>query len=74
MTEFVTTEVRGGIGYLTLNRPQALNALSLDMIRAITQALQTWAAAPEVVAVVVAARRQGFLRWWRYPLFPQGRA
>ncbi|WP_432257414.1 enoyl-CoA hydratase/isomerase family protein [Cupriavidus sp. TMH.W2] len=54
MTEFVTTEVRGGIGYLTLNRPQALNALSLDMIRAITQALQAWAAAPEVVAVVVA--------------------
>ncbi|WP_265920633.1 enoyl-CoA hydratase/isomerase family protein [Cupriavidus nantongensis] len=54
MTEFVTTEVRGGIGYLTLNRPQALNALSLDMIRAITQALQDWAAAPEVAAVVVA--------------------
>ncbi|SOY46336.1 enoyl-CoA hydratase/isomerase family protein [Cupriavidus taiwanensis] len=54
MTEFVTTEVRGGIGYLTLNRPQALNALSLDMIRAITQALQDWSAAPEVAAVVVA--------------------
>ncbi|WP_434033649.1 enoyl-CoA hydratase/isomerase family protein [Cupriavidus sp. a3] len=54
MTEFVTTEVHGGIGYLTLNRPQALNALSLDMIRAMTQALQAWASAPEVVAVVVA--------------------
>lgn len=54
MTDFVTTEVQGGIGYLTLNRPQALNALSLEMIRAMTQALQAWADAPEVVAVVVA--------------------
>ena len=54
MTDFVTTEVVGGIGYLTLNRPQALNALSLDMIRAITHALTAWAEAPGVVAVVVA--------------------
>lgn len=54
MSEFVTTEVRGGIGYLTLNRPQALNALSFEMIQAITATLQAWADAPEVVAVVVA--------------------
>jgi len=54
MTDFITTEVHGGIGYLTLSRPQALNALSLDMIRAITQALTQWADAPEVAAVVVA--------------------
>ncbi|KWR88819.1 enoyl-CoA hydratase/isomerase family protein [Cupriavidus sp. IDO] len=54
MTDFVTTEVQGGIGYLTLTRPHALNALSLDMIRAITQALNGWAADPKVVAVVVA--------------------
>jgi enoyl-CoA hydratase len=54
MTAFVSTEVRGGIGYLTLNRPQALNALSLDMIRAMTRALEDWAADPAVVAVVVA--------------------
>ncbi|AOZ00135.1 3-hydroxyisobutyryl-CoA hydrolase [Cupriavidus sp. USMAHM13] len=54
MTDFVTTEVVGGIGYLTLNRPQALNALSLDMIRAITHALTAWAEASGVVAVVVA--------------------
>ncbi|HXJ61655.1 MAG TPA: enoyl-CoA hydratase/isomerase family protein, partial [Verrucomicrobiae bacterium] len=54
MTDFVTTEVQGGIGYLTLTRLQALNALSLDMIRTITQALNGWAADPKVVAVVVA--------------------
>ncbi len=54
MTDLVTSEIHGGIGYLTLNRPQALNALSLEMIRAITKALNDWATAPEVVAVVVA--------------------
>ncbi|MBB1633791.1 enoyl-CoA hydratase/isomerase family protein [Cupriavidus sp. UME77] len=54
MTDLVTSEIRGGIGYLTLNRPQALNALSLEMIRAITQALNAWAVAPEVAAVVIA--------------------
>ena len=54
MTDLVTSEIHGGIGYLTLNRPQALNALSLEMIRAITETLNDWAAAPEVAAVVVA--------------------
>ena len=54
MTDFIMTEVHGGIGYLTLNRPQALNALSLDMIRAMTGALQDWKTAPDVAAVVLA--------------------
>ncbi len=54
MTDFVQAEVHGGIGYLTLNRPQALNALSLDMIRALTQTLDSWESAPEVAAVVIA--------------------
>ncbi|WP_020205908.1 enoyl-CoA hydratase/isomerase family protein [Cupriavidus sp. WS] len=54
MTDLVTSEIHGGIGYLTLNRPQALNALSLEMIRAIAETLNDWAAAPEVAAVVVA--------------------
>ena len=38
----VLTEVRGSAGLITLNRPGALNALSLPMIRAITQALRAW--------------------------------
>lgn len=54
MTEFVTAEVLGGVGYLTLNRPQALNALSLEMIRALASTLDAWAGAPEVKAVVIA--------------------
>ncbi|MDI9333467.1 MAG: enoyl-CoA hydratase/isomerase family protein [Cytophagales bacterium] len=38
----VLTEVQGGIARLTLNRPSALNALSLAMIRAIATALVAW--------------------------------
>jgi enoyl-CoA hydratase len=38
----VQCEVKAGVGHITLNRPQALNALSLDMIRDITQALLDW--------------------------------
>ena len=49
----VIAEVRGRVGLITLNRPQALNALSLDMVRAITAALRAWREDPVVLAVVV---------------------
>jgi enoyl-CoA hydratase/carnithine racemase len=49
----VIAELRGRVGCITLNRPQALNALSLGMIRAITQALLAWRDDPQVLAVVV---------------------
>jgi enoyl-CoA hydratase/carnithine racemase len=49
----VIAEIRGRVGCITLNRPKALNALSLDMIRSITQALQTWKDDGMVLAVVV---------------------
>ncbi|WP_151449196.1 enoyl-CoA hydratase/isomerase family protein [Lacisediminimonas profundi] len=42
MNPHVISSTTGGVGILTLNRPEALNALSLDMIRAITQALRNW--------------------------------
>ena len=47
----VLSEVRGGVGLITLNRPRALNALSLSMIRAITQCLLTWRDDAQVQAV-----------------------
>jgi len=70
MTEFVSTQVQGGVAYLTLTRPQALNALSLEMIRAFTDALQRWESDPEVHAVVVAGAggkafcAGGDIRWF----------
>jgi enoyl-CoA hydratase/carnithine racemase len=49
----VIAEIRGRVGCITLNRPQALNALSLEMIRAITATLRLWSSDPEVLAVAV---------------------
>jgi len=38
----VATEVRGGAGLITLDRPRALNALSLQMVRDLTAVLLAW--------------------------------
>ena len=43
----------GRVGRILLNRPRALNALTLDMIRAMTQALLAFRDDPQVHAVVV---------------------
>ena len=51
--QHVITEVRGRVGCITLNRPKALNALSLGMIRDIAAALIAWRDDPQVLAVVV---------------------
>ncbi len=49
----VVTEIHGRVGLITLNRPKALNALSLPMIRALTECLRAWRDATEVHAVAV---------------------
>jgi enoyl-CoA hydratase/carnithine racemase len=49
----VLSEVRNHIAFITLNRPAALNALSLEMIRILRAALVEHAADPEVHAVVI---------------------
>lgn len=38
----ILTEQRGDLGLITLNRPQALNALNLEMVNAIADALDRW--------------------------------
>jgi len=49
----VLAEVQGQVGLITLNRAKALNALSLDMVRSITQVLSTWQHDPRVQAVAM---------------------
>ncbi|HSN80133.1 MAG TPA: enoyl-CoA hydratase/isomerase family protein [Rhodoferax sp.] len=49
----VLCEVRGQLGLITLNRPQALNALSLSMIRALTICLLAWRADESIRAVAI---------------------
>ncbi|KVM74229.1 3-hydroxyisobutyryl-CoA hydrolase [Burkholderia ubonensis] len=49
----VRAYVANRVGFLELNRPKALNALSVAMIRTLHAALDTWRDDPEIVAVVV---------------------
>lgn len=49
----VLLERRGTAGLITLNRPKALNALTLTMVREMREALDAWAADPAVTRVVV---------------------
>jgi enoyl-CoA hydratase len=49
----VLAEIRGRVGCITLNRPQALNALSFAMIRTLTDTLLAWRDDPMVLAVAV---------------------
>ena len=49
----VQTTVAGGMGLITLNRPKALNALSLPMVRALLAILRVWRDDPAVFAVAI---------------------
>ncbi len=49
----VICEKRGGAGLITLNRPRALNALTLTMVREMRRALDSWADDPSITRVVV---------------------
>jgi enoyl-CoA hydratase/carnithine racemase len=53
----VDTAVEGSIARLTLNRPKALNALSLVMIRDIAKALFAWRDDPSITHVLMRGTR-----------------
>ena len=53
MSEHVQVNVRNRIGFISLDRAKALNSLSLEMVRAITQSLLAWRDNPGVLAVVI---------------------
>ncbi|OYZ73080.1 MAG: 3-hydroxyisobutyryl-CoA hydrolase, partial [Polaromonas sp. 24-62-144] len=52
MSEIIT-ERRGNAGLITLNRPKALNALSLAMVRELLATLQAWRDDPGVHRVAI---------------------
>ena len=49
----VLSEVRGQVGLITLNRPRALNALSLGMVRELMGTLLAWQNDARVLAVAI---------------------
>jgi enoyl-CoA hydratase len=53
MTDKIIAEIEGCAGRLRLNRPEAIHALDLDMVRAMTAALVQWRDDPRVEAVLI---------------------
>ena len=53
MTDDILLKVEGHAGFISLNRPSALHALTLPMVHAMTQALLAWRDDPAVKCVVI---------------------
>jgi enoyl-CoA hydratase len=61
MSDDLVVRVEGCLGRITLNRPKAINALTLGMVREIVVILADWKTAPEVKAVLFdGAGERGF--------------
>ncbi|MFV0601914.1 MAG: enoyl-CoA hydratase/isomerase family protein [Brachymonas sp.] len=52
-TADIHAEQRGRIGFLSLNRPQALNALSLEMVRKLYAILDIWRESQDIAAIAL---------------------
>ena len=50
---FILAQQAGRVGLITLNRPRALNALSLEMVRSLTRTLLDWKSNAQILAVAV---------------------
>lgn len=53
MTDSIIARIEGRAGRISLNRPKAINALDLDMVRAMTAALQEWHSDPAMKLVLI---------------------
>lgn len=53
MTDQIISRVIGKLGHITLNRPKALNALTLDMVQEMTRLMVSWEADENIGAVIV---------------------
>ena len=53
MTDYIRSEIVHHTGVLTLDRPKALNSLSLQMIRELTRTLLSWRTDAAIDAVVI---------------------
>ena len=61
MTELVTVERRGAVALLTLNRPQAMNALSHDLRETLSRTIDQLEADAEVrVLILTGAGERAF--------------
>ena len=56
----IITEEKNGVGYLTFNRPKALNSFNVDMHREVAEVLNQWTKNPDVRCVVISGEGRGF--------------
>jgi enoyl-CoA hydratase/carnithine racemase len=60
MTDHIQASIKNNIGFLVLARPKALNSLSLDMVRMITQTLLDWRDAAIRAVVIKSTSEKAF--------------
>jgi len=65
MNEAIQFERRGPVAVLTLNRPESLNSLSLDAIKALLAQLRGVASDTSVRALVITGAGRGFCAGWQ---------
>ena len=58
--DYIQTEIRDGIGRLTLNRPEVLNALHQPMMGEIIQAVNAFEANEAMRVMLIDAAGRGF--------------
>ena len=58
--DLILTETRNRVGYITLNRPEALNALNLQLSGEIIEAALAYDADPEIGAIVITGSERAF--------------
>ena len=58
--EMILTEKRGGVGLITLNRPQAMNALNHQLLRELMDALDAFDKNDAIGAMVVTGNEKAF--------------
>ncbi|KRU85374.1 enoyl-CoA hydratase [Pseudomonas aeruginosa] len=60
MSESVTFEVKGQVGWITLSRPKAMNALNPEMLQAMVECLKAWEGDADVRVVALTATGPAF--------------
>ncbi len=56
----IIAEEKNGVGYLTFNRPKALNSFNVDMHREVAEVLNLWTKNTDVRCVVISGEGRGF--------------
>lgn len=60
MTDIILSEIKNGVGIITLNSPKSLNSISLDMANALILKLDAWKNNHEVQCILLQGNEKAF--------------